>query len=91
MGRFNVCERDGVNGGSGPHICSLSQSFVDECEHLFLKGNDSSLKITCLEMCIFPLLGSRHIYPLCLVLYPRKTHGIDLGSSLWTLVARKQG
>ena len=47
-------------------------------------GNDVSLKMTSRDMKIL-FVESRHLYPLWLRLYPRKTHGLDRKSNLWLL------
>ena len=47
-----------------------------------LKGNDNSLKITCLEINVLPISKWKHLYPLCDKLYPKKKQGLDLNSSL---------
>ena len=43
-------------------------------------------KMTCLDIYSLPL-GSKHFYPLCLLSYPRKVHGMDLNCICMNCVA----
>lgn len=47
-----------------------------------LNGNINSSKTTCLEIYNLFVVGSRHLYPLLLRLYPRNTQSLLFVSSL---------
>jgi hypothetical protein len=51
------------------------------------KGKDDSSKTTCRETNRRSVVRSRHLYPLCLEEYSRKTHRQEWGTSLWGVVA----
>lgn len=54
-------------------LVKLSQ--ISERENIFIK-------VTCREIIIFIDERSKHLYPLWLDGYPKKTHGVDRGASL---------
>lgn len=55
------------------------------------KGKVCSSKITCRETKILPVEILRHLNPRCTLLKPRKTHCLDLKSSLWRLNGQRKG
>ena len=54
-------------------------------------GNIVSSKTTCRDRKKLRLGGWKHLYPLCLSLYPTKTHKTIFGSNLWFLVLHVYG
>lgn len=51
-------------------------------DYLFLKWKWDSSKSTWHDTNVLLVLGLKHMYPLWTVMYPRKTHGVLLASSL---------
>ena len=55
---------------------------------LVLYGKNNSSKTTCREIKNFLLEGSKHLYHLCISLYPTKTQIIVFGSNLLRCVSQ---